>query len=68
MMNSTTDIATPGLADSQIARRSALPNAKIVDYLTRDTATLPHPLPHVVRLRWVIDTQGLRMQWSQDEA
>lgn len=30
--------------------------------------TLPRPLPCVIRLRWVIDDQGLRMQWSQHEA
>jgi hypothetical protein len=71
MMVTTTDIAAPDLADNQIVRtqpQGMLPNANIVEYLTQDTTTLPHPLPRVIRLRWAIDNQGLRMQWSQHEA
>jgi len=70
MMVTTTNMAEPGLADNQIVRAQpcgTLPDANIVNYLSQGAMTLPQPFPPVVRLRWVIGNQGLRMQWSQHE-
>ena len=68
MLVTTTNLAEHGRADTQIVRSQpsgTLPDASMVTYLSQGAVTLPQPFPHVVRLRWVIDKQGLRMQWSQ---